>query len=374
MRIKSLLLIILSSLSLHAQAETLQQQDIFINNKIKHFMQENHIPGVALALYANAKPYEYYFGYANIESKDPVINKTIFEIGSISKVMTTVLFAQEIDWAKMSLTDPITKYIKDLPAPFEKITLQNLATHTSELPFDLPETITNQEELKNYLTTVKLTPPNHHYIYSNVGIALLNSALETSTDSQFADLYRRHILNPLKMVNGLTIPKVYEKYYAQGYEANGKPAARVAAFFPGSYGIKASTIDMQHFLSAAIGLPGTPPRVFYPMRMTQSVYAKVPNGYQGLGWTIHKLNENNQRYLINADDYHGSAPAPILHTFDRPLYSGDVLIDKTGMTDGFNAYIAVIPAKLSGIVIMVNKNTSEKKLIQLAREILFTIV
>jgi len=366
----------LLSLPLHAQsdADPISKQ---IQQKLSIFMQKNNIQGAAVELYVNGNLYEQYNGYADETKKDPVIRKTIFEIGSISKIMTSLLFAQEYDWAKMALDDPVTKYVKALPAAFNKISLRDLATHTSGLPFDPPGNVTTSAELKDYLN--HWTPAaRNQWRYSNTGSSLLGMALEFSTESDYGDLYRRHILNPLQMVNGVTVPKSLTKYYAQGYDQAGKPVAHVGGGIVSSaYGIKASVADMQKFLSAAIGLPGTPPRVFYPMRLTQSMFLKKNNNeYQGLAWQLHPIrNKTDINELRNAADHPDQIKNPVMieEIYQRPVYSDNLMMDKTGMTEGFSAYIAVIPARKSGIVVLANKHIPDSAMIKLAREMLFTV-
>src|SRR5579885_26881 len=130
--VKCISAMVLSVLSISAFAESqFDPQAAFVRQTVTSFMDKYNVPGVAVELYVDGKPYEYYYGYADRANKTPVSNRTIFELGSISKVMTSILLAQEVDWAKMSFTDPVTKYVKVLPASFNKIKLQDLATHTS---------------------------------------------------------------------------------------------------------------------------------------------------------------------------------------------------------------------------------------------------
>ncbi|MBX3709886.1 MAG: serine hydrolase [Gammaproteobacteria bacterium] len=373
-KVLSALVLSAISISTYAQVEA-DSHTAFIQKTMTVFMEKNAIPGAAVELYIDGQLYEYYYGYANREKKEPVIRKTIFEIGSISKIMTSILFAQEIDWAKMSFSDPITKYIKDLPEYFSKIKLQDLATHTSGLPFSLPKAINTKEDLRQYLSA--RSPgygPGEQWMYSNLGTGLLGYALESSTEKDFDDLYRRHILNPLKMVTGVSIPANLTKYYAQGYDKNGEVASRTElGLFPAAMGVKASAADMQRFLSAAIGLPGTPPRIFYPMRMTESVYVKFSGDFQGLAWQIHAIEKNGIARLLNLSDMHGMGPVNIQQIYPRPVYNGDALIDKLGTTQGFSSYIAVIPNKKSGIVILTNKDVPNSAIVKTARDILFKV-
>lgn len=346
-----------------------------VKKSVAQFMTKNKVSGVAVELYVDGVPHSYTFGYANPQKQIPVSQKTIFEIGSISKVMTGILLAQEIDYNRMNLNDSVKKYVKDLPDNFKNIKLQDLATQTSGLPFNTPKSIQTKPELQKYLAT--LSPeyqPEQSWVYSNFGSGLLGYALEASTEKDFDKLYRRHILNPLGMVVGTRVPTKMTQYAAQGFDVEGNPAQPTnAGLFPAAGGVLASADDMQRFLSAAIGLPGTPTRVLYPVKLTQSSFVRLPDRNEGLGWQIHTISSDNVADLVNEADYSDLGPIDIEEVYSRPMYDGNALIDKTGTTEGFRSYIAVIPNKKSGIVILANKGIPNSSIVNAGREILYKL-
>ena len=358
----------------YASAQTPQDEEI-VRQSITAFMKQNNIPGAAVELYVNGKPESYYFGYADQEKKTPITKNTIFEVGSITKIMTSILLAQQVDAAKVQLNDPVTKFLPGLPEDFEDVTLKNLATHTAGLPFKAPESVTDRTQLEKYLNEMEPTPAGEKWAYSNFGIGLLGYALETSTNKSFDQLYRTQILSPLKMQPiALTVPKKLSRYYAQGYDKSGVPVKPIEmSLFPAAGAMKASANDMQHFLSAAIGLPGTPERIFYPMRLTQTAFVRLADKDQGLGWQIHPITTQTMPRLLNEPDSMNFGPVPVAEIYDKPTYNGNALIDKTGATDGFRTYVAVIPNKKSGIVILTNKYVSNGQLVNTGRELLFKL-
>ena len=350
-------------------------QTIFIKQTITNYMQKNNIPGVAVELYIDGKPFSYYFGYANYDKKTPMSKHTIFEVGSISKVMTSLLLAQEVDAAKMQLDDSITKFMPQLPDTYEDITLKNLATHTSGLPFNLPPSVTTQALLEKYLQ--KWKPPyeaEDEWQYSNVGIGMLGYSLEAITHKHFNQLYLTNIAKPLGMQPiGLFVPHRYQQYVAQGYNQEEQPVKPLQMkLFYSAGGIKVSAHDMQLFLRAAIGLPGTPERIFYPMRMTQVAYVELSDNMQGLGWEVNSITYDRIDHLLKPRPI-DLKPIEITEIFDHPVFDGNLLIDKTGMTDGFRSYIALIPNKKSGIVILTNKRATDAAIVKVGREILFKL-
>lgn len=137
-----------------------------IKQAVTAFMRANDVPGVAVEIYVDGKPQSYYFGLADKVKKTPVTKNTIFEVGSITKVMTSLLLAQQVDSARMQLDNSVIDYIPDLPAQYEDITLVNLATHTAGLPFDVPDNISATAAMHDYLNKWSPTfSPDEQWVY-----------------------------------------------------------------------------------------------------------------------------------------------------------------------------------------------------------------
>lgn len=93
------------------------ETDTIVNNAITKFMRVNRIPGVAVELYVDGVPHSYTFGYANKSTAQPITQNSIFEIGSVTKIFTSLLFAMELNEGKMRLNDSITKYFRNYIKP-----------------------------------------------------------------------------------------------------------------------------------------------------------------------------------------------------------------------------------------------------------------
>jgi len=359
--VKTLFLIYALSFSMLAFAgsETL-------SSKVEAFSKQYEVPGAAVIVYINGQPETYYYGVADKEKNIPVSKHTIFELGSVSKVMTNLILAAELDMAKLQLDTKVSSLVPELPETFSKITLQQLATHTSGLAFDVPA-----PSLKDWYLSNKT---KEEWQYSNAGIALLGYAMEQGRHHRFDELYKILITDPLGMkAMGLIVPVRLQKQLARGHDQQNHPTDGVKINnWSAAYGVKASANDMQKFLAAAIGLPGTPERILYPVRMTQSAYIKLSDFSQGLGWNIYMLDEAHLPALANGELYlNPLEPQPVAEQPEQAIYDGSKLIEKTGMTKGFQAYIGIIPDKKSGIVILINKHLSREALAKLARGILF---
>jgi CubicO group peptidase (beta-lactamase class C family) len=133
-------------------------------------------------------------GYGALEKGDPrVLNgDTVFEIGSVTKVFTSLLLSDMAQRGQVALTDPVSKY---LPASVrmpqrngKQITLQDLATHTSGLP-RLPANLKPKDsanpyadysvaQLYEFLSSYELPRDiGSQYEYSNLGGGLLGHVL-----------------------------------------------------------------------------------------------------------------------------------------------------------------------------------------------------
>lgn len=375
MRIIPAILMLLVSCSLQAQTIPASPAQT-VNQVMTDFMKQNQVPGVAVIIYVDGKPSSYYYGYAKPARHVPVTDRTIFDLGSMTNIMTGLLLAQEIDVAKMGLDDAVGDYLKHLPESFNTITLQNLATDTSGLPFAAPDDINTRWKLRKYLAA--WTPdkkPGDEWLHSNLGMGILGSALEHITHQSYNSLYRRHISSQLGMQPiGVTVPGWLHNQYAQGHDKDGNAVPQTRAdIYQAADGVRASAADMRRFLGAAIGLPGTPMKVFYPMRMTQAAYVRLHDGMQGLGWQVHKFDVNTAAGLLDANSLSEAGAEKVLELIDKPLFYPDALIDKTGSGIGFRSYIAVLPAKKSGIVILANKNVDKQAIVYAGRKILFEL-
>lgn len=359
----------------HAETPAQTSAD-FTKAAVLEFMQSNNIPGVAVEVYVDGKPSAFYFGHANLEKKTPVTKNTIFEIGAVSKIMTSIMLTQQIDAAKMQFDDSITKYLKELSADYEDIALKNLATNTSGLPYKAPFAIKAQSEWQKNLKTWKpTTSADQEWIYSNFGYAVLGDAIEKASHKNLGDLYNTQVAKYMRMQPiGYSVSRKLKPFVAQGYDKNGSPvASQQSEVYAAANGIKASAEDMQHFLGAAIGMPGTPDKILYPMRMTQAAYIHLPDMSQGLGWQIHSLEPEHIAELLNVPDEINKGPIHIDEIVDSPKYDGDDMLDQSGATEGFSAYVALIPNKKTGIVILTNKYVSNGSIVNLGRRVLFKL-
>lgn len=354
-----------------------------VANTVYNLMSQNRVPGVAVALYINGRPYLYNFGVANVMTRQPVTENTIFEMGSITKTFTALLLGMEINEGKMHLQDSVIHFassLQRLSGSVNYITLEQLATHTSSLPFELPDYIDTQQEFCTYLNRWRpMRPMGSTWAYSNIGFGLLGYMLEGATAETYDQLLHQRILNPLGMYHTeIEVPYQLEANYAQGYNWDGSPAKqwRHNDIIPAEGSLKTTSQDMLKYLMASLGVAGTPTDILSGIHVTCYAYVATRFGLQGLAWEKHLLDSLNSNGFINRtrvlflrDSY-----ANQVSMNDPSQYDNNVLIDKTGNTAGFTAYIALIPSQKMGVVLLANKAAIREQIGEAGRVILLRIM
>lgn len=194
------------------QSETTSEHEKAID---KIFVDYDNIdkPGAAVAVVQNgALVFQKGYGSANLEYGIPVTSKTIFHVASVSKQFTVFALLLLAEEGKLSLDDPIQKYISEVPDFGQEITLRHLATHTSGLrdQWDLlnlagwrwDDVITKEHILKLVSKQKELNfTPGEQYMYCNTGFTLLAEVVARVSGKTFAEFTKERIFKPLQMKN-----------------------------------------------------------------------------------------------------------------------------------------------------------------------------
>ncbi|HZJ37524.1 MAG TPA: serine hydrolase domain-containing protein, partial [Chthoniobacterales bacterium] len=112
---------------------------------VTQYIKKKQIPGCAVMVRHNGKIVLCAgYGVANLEHNVPVTAQTVFQSGSMGKQFTSMAIMMLVEDRKLSLEDPISKYLT-VPASWSKITVRHLLTHTSGLG-DYPEDFSLQKD------------------------------------------------------------------------------------------------------------------------------------------------------------------------------------------------------------------------------------
>lgn len=332
-----------------------------VDGVILPLMKADGIPGMAVGLIVGGRRYVFNYGVASRASGAPVADDTLFELGSVSKTFTATLAAlAEVD-GFLSLSDPAGKFLPSFRGhPFGAVTLLELGTHTSGgLPLYVPDAVRNDADLMRYLEAWKpACTPGRCRVYSNVGIGMLGVITARSERKPFAELMQQQVLAPLRMHDTwYVVPDDRMADYAEGYTKEDRPIRMAPGVLDEeAYGVRTTATDMVRYLEANMHPDKLEPRLRQAITTTHTAYFKAGPITQDLIWEQYPhpvalktlLAGNSPRMLFDTVPAARATPpqAP------RP----DTWINKTGSTNGFGAYVAFIPAKGMGIVILANKS------------------
>ncbi len=302
--------------------------------------------GVAVGLIHDGSVH--YYGYGRVsadatrsaDAKRAPDADTLFEIGSVTKVFTSLLLADAVGRLAVDFEDPASKYApegKRIPAHGDgEITLQHLATHTSGLP-RMPSNFRPKDpanpfadysvdDLYTFLSGhVLARAPGAKYEYSNLGAGLLGDLLSRAEGTTYEQLVLDRICGPLGMKRTfISVPEA-EDNRAGGHDGEGKPVgAWDIPTLAGAGAFRSSVRDMVAFVRANLALEH---RELGPaMKLTHEPRHTIeqPAGEIALGWHV----------------------AP------------DGVRWHNGQTGGYHSYVAFDPDTQIGVVVLSNTATS----------------
>lgn len=176
-----------------------------IDQFVKQQMKSLKIPGMAVAVIKNGKIIKKTtYGFANLDWNSKVTNHTNFQIASCTKLLTSTLLLKTMYSGKISLEDPVSKYIPDCPKEWNAIKIENLISHSSG--------IADYYESDVYLPTEKIveavkklplvfkTGSKQQYAQSD--FMVLSYIFEKIYSKPFVQILKDEVAIPLKMNDG----------------------------------------------------------------------------------------------------------------------------------------------------------------------------
>ncbi|MEZ2220002.1 class C beta-lactamase [Rhizobium sp. RCC_161_2] len=353
---------LLHGTSVHAADSSEQDRlERAVNDAIRPAMKENDIPGMAVAVTVRGKHYVFNYGVASRESGQKVTGDTIFELGSISKTFTATLASYAQLRGTLSFSDKASKYLPALAgSSFDTISLLDLGTYTAGgLPLQFPDDVTDQDKMIAYYRNWRPAyAAGTHRLYSNPSIGLFGHLAAASMGEPFDDLMERKIFPGLGLTHTyIRVPQDQMDNYAYGYAKSNKPI-RVG---PGpmdseAYGVKTTAADMIRFLEANMDSSKLDETLQGAIAATHTGYYKIGDMTQGLGWEMYAYPTSLEQLQAGNSNEMSRNPNKANKLVPPQSPRRDVLINKTGSTNGFGAYVAFVPAKGIGIVMLANRN------------------
>ena len=244
--------------------------------------------------------------YGNLAKGDPrtVDGDTIFEIGSVSKVFTSLLLADMVNRKEVSLEDPAAKYLPESVRMPERngksITLLDLSTHSSGLP-RLPGNLKPKDpanpyadygvdDLYQFLSEYALPrDPGSEFEYSNLGAGLLGHVLAYRAGRDYESLIRSRITEPLGMPDtGIALSASMQQRMATGHNALLAPVGYWdLPTLAGAGALRSSANDMLTLLATFLGYQESP----LAPAMKAMIEVRRPAGMAKIGLAWHLLGD-----------------------------------------------------------------------------------
>ena len=341
----------------HGDAEVAR----IVNDAIQPVMEEYDIPGMAVAVTVRGNRYFFNYGLASIESGQEVTEDTLFEVGSISKIFTATLGSYAQVRGDLSLSDNASKHLPALAGgSFDRISLLDLATYTAGgLPLQFPDKVVDREDMIAFYQAWRPDyAPGTHRRYSNPSIGLFGELAATSLDEPFDDLMEERIFPALGLGQSfIRVPQDKMNMYAYGYSKENRPIRVTPGVLDSqAYGVKTSAADMVRFVEASMDSSALDETIAAAIVSTQTGYYQVGEMTQGLGWEMYSWPASLDR-LHAGNSARMAMESVEAIKLDPPLPpQKDVLINKTGSTNGFGAYVAFVPSEEIGVVLLANRN------------------
>jgi len=256
--------------------------------------------------------------YGNISKSNPtpVDGNTIFDVGSVTKTFVATVLADLVNQGVVKLSDPLEMYLpSNVTVPSyngSKITLGDLATHTSGLPYWPSGWIWNKyyttQQVYEFLSNSTFEDePGTVAKYSNIGMGMVGQAISLKMGVPLIQLIEDRILNVLGMNStgfamnktGILIPQDIKSRFAAGHMVGNESKLVFLPQEVQAAGAMYSTAnDLLKYVSANLGLIDT--KINSAMEETHSIRypfyelqvpfpdpsgnESTPYAYEGLSW------------------------------------------------------------------------------------------
>jgi len=280
---------------------------------IRSLMQEYHVAGMSLSVVRGDSVRNLAFGFADSAERQPVTLETTFRIASVAKVLVAATALSEVAAGSLGLEDDLAGLFRQSGEFNGPITLHDLLTHTAG--FDeryvgyAARTSESMIPLAEYLRDrmpPRGWPVGEQISYSNHGMSLAALAVESATNTSFADVATSTLFEPLRMHSthflrgGVPIPRGA----AEPLRCDDEGCEDVDHIFSHAYpaGLAFSTApDMGRFISAVLQADRdqTPLAALIPTRFQHD--ERIP----GMSYGFFNQNYGGVKLLAHAGNVPG---------------------------------------------------------------------
>ncbi|MEM9538031.1 MAG: serine hydrolase domain-containing protein [Cyanobacteria bacterium P01_E01_bin.42] len=279
-----------------------QNFEAAIDSEVEKSMKKGVFQGIVVGAYKDGTTFIKGYGNVNKESSQVPNAETVFQIGSISKLLTALLLQRLCDEGVVSMDATLGELLSEsivLSSSVRNVTLQQLVTHTSGFPRIPKSLIDKMTEMAgdddpmrdpysylgpkyvfDYLASAEGKRKAGRFEYSNYGMGLLAHVLEVVTGEDYESMVREKVLLPLGMHHtAITLTPEMKAKLAQGYTAQGLPTPVWTFAALGGAGAYSSTAeDLMTFIQTSVAENGLASQLLQKMSEPQF------KGNTGIGW------------------------------------------------------------------------------------------
>ena len=334
-------LLIVPAIASSALAQTTQVDFAQIEAAANAELKSTNTPGAAIGIVQNGRLiYARGVGTRNLETGDPVTEKTLFRLGSTTKMLTATAVASLAADGKIDFADPVGKHISGLDNAIAALTVNQIMSHTSGLK---DEAIMNGrhddtalgEEIHHWGSDWLFTKPGAIYSYANPGFWLAGFLAETVAGKAYADVMEERVFKPVGMTWTTLRPTMaITRTLSQGHDlVEGqisvlRPAPDNAANWPAG-SVFSNLVDLSRFTITLMNdgrIDGK--QVFSPkiVAALTTPHADVPGTKTKYGYGLDLDNDAGVRTWS-----HGGSRA------------------------GYGSFITMIPSQQEAIIVLCNR-------------------
>jgi len=214
-----------------------------VSRYLQNEMRERRIPGMQVAVVQGGKIVMLKsFGTAELPHSLPVTKRSVFSINSATKSFTGVAIMQLVEQGKVELDAPVSRYISDLPAPWQKVTITQLLNHTSGIPDIINQQTSRmvvaggEDAAWRHVRTLPMEfQPGERFSYNQTNYLLLGKIIDQLSGQPFVKFIQQHQFNAVGMQQtgyGDSRDLVINKAPSYRFDADGKTLKQSVDEFP----------------------------------------------------------------------------------------------------------------------------------------------
>jgi CubicO group peptidase (beta-lactamase class C family) len=283
-----------------------------LDDAVRAEMKKEGIPGVSLAVVKDGRVVKASgYGFAELENHVPATPRSVYEIASLSKQFTATALMMLVEEGKVSLDDPVSKYLPNTPDTWSTMRVSNLLNHTAGFSYLIVDPAklsavsflryTRSELLADIEKSKLMFAPGEKMFYSNMGYELAAMIVEKVSGEKFSQFLQSRIFDPLAMKSTDTADgTAVVDNRAGGYTWRAKKLAIWRMFgtlgamdLNGFGGLESNVLDLAKWEAAqeqgSLLKPESWQTLWTPGKLNNGQTVADYDGPYGYGWHVNDL-------------------------------------------------------------------------------------